>query len=318
MLKFVSLSLILSLFVSAESVAADACSSLFTTAAKAKPALESTTNKSSIWKSDLAVLTEMSQTYRVQVAKGVHLRDIVLTNNKLVRETLDWMSVRSERSKFISDQFVLELNRMKSSEQISYIEFLRLSHEFVYRIEGRTDIRFPDYFTDVADAPALRSFLLLPTQLHLTAVHLNEMLAESIMPLGMVDSKVMADGREMSPSAFFRHDLGHAQLAISARAEFDSEKIRNTYWTFKSKIDQFSKRDQEIYENIWFLLTHELPNPGYSSKEIIQALKVFKNSDDPEKFDYFHYLLLKNSDVQEIPKDEFRAYVERLENLLDQ
>ena len=260
----------------------------------------------------------MSQSYKAQLAKGIALKDIKITNNKIFRETLDWMIVRSEKSQFMTEQFVLDLKALKNSEQLNYLDFLRLSHEFSYRIEGRTNIDFQSYFSEVSEAQAIKSFLFLPSQVELTAVHLNEMLAESIMPLGLIDAKIMADGREMTPSAFFKHDLGHAWLASGARAKINAQKFKSVYWNFKAKINDLSAKDQHVLENIWFMLTHELPHSANTNQEMARAVKIFTDPADTRFFDYLHLIHDKQSDLKPLPKEELRAYVEKLEKLLKQ
>lgn len=323
------LSFSLSLSLSLHAGAANSCAELYTPVKKSVSAknIELLRGQTTVWgKTQFQQLQAMTRDYRIQTQRGVSLENIRISNNPMMKETLDWMIVRLESpellNKFEGETLVQvqklsqDMKALKDSASVNYQEFLRVSHDFSYRIEGRKDVELQSRFLDVTTSSPLDEFFLLPSQIELSAIHINEMMAEGLMPLGLVDRMVTADGIDYSPSGFFSHDLGHAAAGSGRIARADYAKFRDAYWIFKSKIQIFPATERPIYENLWFLLTHEIFQIYPGEKEMLKAIRDFNRDHGGGLYDVLYRIHDKNSDLKKMSKEEFMSYMNKLEKIL--
>lgn len=319
MLKISLLSLLLSLSFSLQAGAVNSCAQLYTPVKKSilVKTVEALRGQKTVWgKENFQQLQAMTREYKIQLQRGVPLENIRLSNNSMIKETLDWMITRLENAE--NPDLLKDVGALRHSDRISYQEFLRVSHDFGYHIEGRKEVDLAGRFKDVTTSNALKEFFLLPSQMELTAVHLNEMMAEGIMPLGLVDRDVVADGKDYTPSHFFSHDLGHASAGAGRLSSADFAKFREAYWSFKSKLQKLSKQEQHIYENFWFLLTHELYHLYPGEKTMLRVLRDFNRTHGDGLYLVLFGMHDKNSDLQKMPKDEFLAYARNFEKIMEE
>jgi hypothetical protein len=93
---------------------------------------------------------------------------------------------------------------------------------------------------------------------------INAMYGSDVNPLGLIDRCVTADGREMCPDHFFRHDHVHADnegytASRNELSEADLRKLQENYEAYEKTVPA---ADKQAFEFGYFIATHELPLTG--------------------------------------------------------
>lgn len=101
--------------------------------------------------------------------------------------------------------------------------------------------------------------ILMPTRSgDINVVPMNEMFGTNINPLGQIDRKVIADGREMYPDHFRGHDFVHAsnENFIVGEASGRLSEFRRHYLAYRETLPA---ERRATFEVAYFIGTHEIP-----------------------------------------------------------
>lgn len=100
---------------------------------------------------------------------------------------------------------------------------------------------------------------------------LNATYGSNTSIIGMVGNKLRADGREMHPDHFFRHDHVHVgnDAFVNSRYEIPVEmrtQLRQNYMQYRDSVPNSEDR-RNAFEFSYFIVTHELPGVDSITRE---------------------------------------------------
>ena len=177
---------------------------------------------------------------------------------RFIREGIKGHKDAAERIKLL-DKLSSEASKKQKEKGVTYAWWLQWNHQLTSLLDETPLIS--DSFNNKL-VEAFPDFVLLPNMEDLGVMAINKSVSENVFPVGIVNKITSADGNQLSPGVFFRHDENHARSIIENYTFTEGslpygERSFIANKEFYEKIQDLPKYQQTQAEIAYFFTTHE-------------------------------------------------------------
>ena len=179
---------------------------------------------------------------------------------RFIREGIKGYKEADEKVKLL-DKLSLEASKKQKEKGVTYAWWLQWNHQLTRLLHPNSRSSITDDINNEL-IEAFPDFVILPTFEDLGIMAINKSVSENVFPLGIVNKNTYADGDQLSPAVFFKHDENHARSTIKTYTyKKGSLPYGERYFIankeFYEKIQDLPKAQQTQAEIAYFLTTHE-------------------------------------------------------------